>query len=216
MKTIPTYILNLENRTDKKHHILKEFAGRAEFSINIIAAEECETGAIDLWNTIKYILQNLVPSEEEYIIICADDHVFTESYNEESLIKAIIDAQKKEAAVLIGGVSWFDTALQISPGLFVIDKFLGLQFAVIYRKFFNAILEADFGPNDVADYKIFGLTEDKLLIYPFMSAQKEFGHSDITPKNNNGGHVTQIPNDSSAILKVLNDIALFYELDVAK
>jgi len=216
MKTIPTYVINLKKRTDRKSHILKEFAGRTEFYLHIIVVEEGEIAPIELWNTIKYILRNLVSPDEEYIIVCQDDHSFTEDYRKELLFKAIIDAQKREAAILMGGVSWFDTALQISPDLFVVDKFSGSEFTVIFRKFFNTILETEFGPNDVFDYKISALTEDKLVMYPFISTQKEFDCSNVRSKNNNEAYVVQMPSYSSATLKVLNDVALFYELDVVK
>ena len=213
MQNIQTYIINLKKRTDRKDHILKEFLGREEFNLDVVEACEHESGAIGLWNTIRHILQSQV-RDEEYIIICEDDHQFTKHYSKELLSKSIRSASLKGADVLVGGASWFNSALQISSDLFWIEKFSGLQFCILFKKFYKTILNADFKEGDAADYKISALTKDKLLIHPFISTQKEFGYSDITRKNNdNEGYVTQIFSDSSEKLNQLREVALFYNLE---
>lgn len=47
---IPTYIINLKSRIDRKEHKLKEFAVRVEFKIHIVEVIEHEIGAIGLWS----------------------------------------------------------------------------------------------------------------------------------------------------------------------
>ncbi|UKJ07495.1 hypothetical protein [Solitalea lacus] len=195
--------------------MLNEFKKREEFDLNIVEACEHKVGAIGLWNTIKHILQNLLHGDEEYIIICEDDHQFTNHYTKESLFKNIKEAKDKGADILLGGASWFNSALQISHDLFWVEKFSGLQFTVIYKKFFSIILEVEFVHGDAADYKISSLTTNKMLIHPYISIQKEFGYSDVTRKNDeNEGYVTQIFKDSSEKLSQLKEVAFFYDLKI--
>ena len=60
---LSTFIINLKVRTDRKENTLKEFADRDEFKLTIVEACEHENGAIGLWNSITYILRNLVQGE---------------------------------------------------------------------------------------------------------------------------------------------------------
>lgn len=214
MKTenINTYAINLKCRTDRYQHITEEFNGRDEFNLTIVEACEHTVGAIGLWQTLNHIILTLVPSDVEYILICEDDHQFTERYHKELLFNAIREAQLKEADVLIGGLSWYETTLQISRDLFWVETFSGLQFTIIYRKFFQAILNADFTETDAADYKISALSKDKLVLHPFISVQKEFGYSDVTQKNNVDGRVSKMFSDSSEILGQLKRVSEFYNL----
>ena len=74
---IPTFIINLRSRVDRKAHILKEFLGHEEFDVIIAEACEHKIGAIGLWNTIKHIIKDLVRKEDEFVLVCEDDHMFT-------------------------------------------------------------------------------------------------------------------------------------------
>ncbi len=208
---LSTYIMNLRNRGDRKAHILKEFAGRPEFNITIIEACEHHVGAIGLWQTVNHILQNLLNDKDEYIIICEDDHQFTNQYSKEILLNCLEEAQEKEADVLLGGVSSGLSIFPVSKSLCWLEKFSGLQFTVLFRKFFKTILEADFGNNDAADYKISSLTTKKFFIHPFISTQKEFGYSDVTLKNNVKGRVTKLFNGTSSTVHHLQEVVAFYQ-----
>ena len=53
---IPTYVVNLKHRIDRKDHSISEFAGREEFDLQIITAIEHERGAMGLWQTIQGII----------------------------------------------------------------------------------------------------------------------------------------------------------------
>ncbi|MRG46983.1 hypothetical protein GFS24_17810 [Chitinophaga sp. SYP-B3965] len=210
---MPLYIINLKERKDRLEHIKGQMQDRNEFSVFIKEAIKHETGALGLWNTLVTIVKEARSKEEKFIIICEDDHLFTDCYNATLLRKAIVEAGDKEADLLSGGVSWFHTALQISSDLFWVDRFTGLQFTVIYSKFFNAILDATFEPTDAADYKLSELTGNKFLLYPFISIQREFGYSDVTEKNNLPGYVTQVFADSLEKLGQLKDVGVFYGLE---
>jgi len=207
---IPAYIINLKHRMDRKRDIIKEFAQREEFRINIIEAKEHKVGSIGLWNSIIHILQHVMNTDEEMILICEDDHQFSKHYTADILFQSIAEAADKDVDVLLGGVSWFSCGMPVSPGLFWIEKFSGLQFTIIFRKCFDRIMSSDFKENDAADYKISSLTDNKMVIHPFISTQKEFGYSDATTKNNKIGHVSKLFSEAEERLFFLKNVASFY------
>ncbi|WP_207513693.1 hypothetical protein [Longitalea luteola] len=211
MKSIPTFVINLKKRTDRKEYILKEFDQRMEFDVTIVEAQEHKTGAIGLWNTLQIILQKQLTTGHDYIIVCEDDHQFTDAYSKERLFDAIAEVRSKNADLLCGGVSWFTDALPVSAGIFWVDIFSGFQFTVIFRQFFKTILEADFKDDDVTDLKIASLTENKFFTYPFISVQKGFGYSDVTNKNNTAGRVEGLFATSSKKAKTINYICDYYK-----
>lgn len=212
IQSIPTYSINLERRIDRKEHCIHQFQDKPEFNLHIIKAIEDKSGALGLWLTIKHIVKDLAPKDTPYILICEDDHQFTGHYNKERLFDAIQEADKKQADVLMGGVSWFGDALQISKDLFWVDEFTGAQFVVVYRKFFNKILQADLLLGEVADKKMAAMSTSKFCMVPFISIQKEFGYSDVTAKNNTLGYVDQIFSDTSEKLEHLDKVASFYQI----
>jgi len=195
-RTIPTYIINREKRTDRKEHIIKEFQGRDEFNTTIVTAREHEIGAIGLWNSIKHILTDLVSDSDDYILICEDDHQFTMHYSKEKLFSAIDEATNLKADVLVGGISWLDSTLPVSEGIFWVRAFTGTQFLIVFKSFFSKILETTFYPDQsvisnavtsgdleissFVGFKLCALTDRKYFLYPFISIQKDFGYSDVT------------------------------------
>lgn len=86
--------------------------------------------------------------------------------------------------MLLAGVSWYQDAFQISEILFWIEKFTGAQFMIIFRKFFQRIVDTNFSHLDAVDAKIASLSDSIYLTYPFISVQKKFGYSDVTEMNN--------------------------------
>src|SRR6185312_9799529 len=149
--------------------------------------------------------------ESEYIIICEDDHEFTNDYDKKYLLKCINYANENDADVLLGGVSWFTAMIALSENLFWVEKFTGTQFTIIFRKFFKSILAADFRNNDSADFKMCSLTENKFFMYPFISIQKDFGYSDATSKNNVAGRVSELFENSVKAIPILNEVKKYYQ-----
>lgn len=211
MTSIPAYIINLKKRTDRRDNILQEFAGRSEFTLHIVEAIEQERGAMGLWNTIQHILQDLVDDSAAYILICEDDHQFTGNYSKEALFDCIAEAKERKADIVCGGVSWFEDCFPVSEKLFTIQKFSGLQFTIIFKKIFAAILHADFGAKDVADYKISMLAENKFVIHPYISIQKDYGYSDATPINHQEGKVEGFFEKSDEHFRRLREVNSFYK-----
>ena len=211
MNTISTYIINLKARVDRKKTVLKEFEGKSEFNVTVVDAIKHEVGAIGLWHTINHIIRDLANEGEEYILICEDDHQFTDHYSKDILFKCINEAEERKADILSGGVSWFDDSIAISQNLFWVNRSSGTQFIIIFRRFFNAILEADFTNSDDSDHKISALSNAKFLICPFLSVQKDYGYSDVTVRNNVHGRVEQLFIDSSEKIEMLSNVSAFFK-----
>ena len=210
MHPIPTYVVNLKKRTDRKENITKEFAGRDEFDVHIVEAMEHSRGAMGLWLTILHILRDRVDPGSEFILLCEDDHQFTPHYSPALLDACIEEARELDADVLSGGVSWFDDCFKASDRLFWVRKFSGLQFTILFRRCFDTLLNAEFGPKDVADYKIADITANKFVIFPFISMQRDYGYSDATPHNNIDGEVEKYFVTSDEHLQRLRDVGVFY------
>ena len=205
------YVPNLPERKERKAHIQNEFNDRNEFYPHIIPAITHQFGTVGLWKTIQYILRDLVNEDEEFVIICEDDHQFTSVYQSHKLMEKINKAQEIGADILLGGVSWFKDAVQISRDLFWVEKFSGLQFTIIFKKFYEKILNASFLETDAADYKISALSDKKFIIYPFISIQKEFGYSDVTSKNAEPGFVESCFKETSERLQLLKNVKTYYK-----
>lgn len=208
---IPTYIINLKSRTERKIHSEKEFAGRNEFNISIVKACEHTIGAIGLWESVKKIAGEAAHNNFEYFLLCEDDHQFTKTYNFEVLQRSIEEATNKDADILCGGVSWFEDAFPVSEKLFWVRKFSGLQFTVIFKTLYMKILNADFNLHDAADYKISALSSNKYFIHPFISTQKEFGYSDVTTKNNGTHRIKELFTTIEKNANVIRRITSFYK-----
>lgn len=187
-----TFAINLKKRTDRHDHVVKQFSKKTEFQLHMVEALPGRTGSEGLWKTIKQIITKSLSLKLKFLIICEDDHYFTEKYSKNLLIQCIKDSEVRNADMLLGGVSWFNNAVQVNENLFMVQKFSGLQFTVIFNRFFDKILNSDFTEYDTTDYKLASLTENKYFIYPFISQQAEFGYSDVSGKNNIKGWVTEL------------------------
>lgn len=210
-QAIPTYVINLEHRTDRKTSIINEFANREEFNITIVSAISHPIGAIGLWQTMCHIITKAKEGKVPFVLICEDDHHFTDNYSPENLNVAIQYAQKHLTDVLLGGISWFDIVLQVSPNLFWVNTFNATQFMIVFDSCYDQILYTRFDDGENADFKISSLTDNILVMYPFISIQKEFGYSDVTLKNEERGWITNLFETKNGQLTQLVDVRKFYE-----
>lgn len=74
---IPTYIINLETRKERRKHIYEEFRNKNEFKIEIVNAVKDEIGAVGLWKSIIKIIKIAQLAKDEIILICEDDHMWS-------------------------------------------------------------------------------------------------------------------------------------------
>jgi|AGTN01.3.fsa_nt_gi hypothetical protein len=203
-------IINLAHRTDRREHILKQFSDKPEFTFTIVPAIEHTKGAYGLWKTIQLIVSTASLEERDFVILCEDDHTFTEHYSFKFLKNCVEQAIELDADLLSGGYSWFANAVQVTENLFWVDKFNGMQFTVIFQKFYETILNANFGEDVVTDIYLSNLTDNKFVTYPNISTQKEFGYSDVTPYNGQEGYINVIFRKSINRFNILNKVRNYY------
>ena len=184
--------INLESRTERKNHIEIEFSDRHEFNLRIVQAIKHEVGAIGLWQSLIGVVKEM------------------SLYDDGVLQEGIETAKSHNADILLGGVSWLETAVQVSDRMFWVDKYTGNQFVVIFKKFYPVILGITDFENMTADKKISELSENKFVIFPFISLQKEFGYSDATNNNNNTGRVDYLFDTTIKKLSKIDKVRRYY------
>ena len=208
----PVYIVNLPQRTDRREHILAQFLDRPEFIVHIKEPVVHTIGAVSLWLTLRNIVKEEKEKGSPYFILCEDDHTFTNAYSTELLEKCILRANSLQADVLSGGVSWFSSAMRTDDTLFWIEQFTGMQFTVIYNRFYERLLESPYDDFVVTDFQISKMTLKKWMIYPYISVQTEFGYSDVTKQNNDAGFVGKIFHTAMNRFDVLDRVVAHYQL----
>lgn len=208
--SINVFTANLPYRVERRKHIAIQFENKKFFFLEVTPTVSCSIAAKSLWLTIQQIIKVKVDWQDDFFVFCEDDHQFTEHYNFSLLKQTIKESQALDADILCGGVSWFKTGVQVSNNLFWVERFSGLQFTVIFKKFYSKIVKADFTEQDAADYKISELTDKKFVIYPFISIQKDFGYSDVTAKNNETGRVERLFEETSERFELLKKVRSYY------
>lgn len=182
--SIPTYVINLPERDDRRSHIIKQFQGRSEFDFKIIEAHRHSIGAIGLWITMRKIIKLALENDDDVIIICEDDHEFTEDYAKHELFRNIFEGFQQKIDYINGGTSSINVVVPVSRTRFWVDSTRATQFMIIYKRFFEKILNYEFSKGVIADIVLSNLAENKMILFPFISKQHNFGYSDVTPKHN--------------------------------
>ena len=180
---IPVYAINMKEREERRKHIVREFEGKPEFEFHLVEACTHSKGTIGLWNSIVKVIKMAKEQEEDVIVICEDDHFFTENYSPGLLFKEIREAYMQGAELLSGGIGGFGQAIPVGYHRYWVDWFWSTQFIVIYSSAFDTILSYEFQEDDTADGVLSEIIYNKMVIYPFISEQKDFGYSDVTLGN---------------------------------
>jgi hypothetical protein len=209
-KRIPTYVINLSSRKDRLIHIKSQFLNKEEFRVNIVEGIKNDVGALGLWKTMLKVLKLAQESDHDYILICEDDHQFTEHYSKEVLFDRVSEAKAINADVLLGGVSTFSSVFHMNSNLLWIERFSGNQFLIIFKQFYKVLLKTSFSILDHSDFKISDLSNRKFVIHPFISTQKEVGRSDISDENSIKGEVESLFERSQKSLYDIDTIRDFY------
>lgn len=211
ISTIPTFIINLSRRIDRKESILAEFSARPEFEIHLVEPIPDKLKTTSLWLTVKQIIRHSMSAGYDFVLLIEDDHVFTDQYNAYDLGQHIRLAAGIHADILCGGLNSVKSTFCLSPNLYWIEQFTGLQFTIIFRKCYSSILESPFNDDDCADIVISNLAKRKVVVHPFISVQKDFGYSDVTVSNNKTGLIDKLFIETSERIQNLKNVADFYK-----
>lgn len=182
---LPTYVINLKERTDRYRHIQQQFERRTEFDLHIIEASKGDCGAVALWDSMCRVINLAIQHDEDVILLCEDDHTFTPSYNKHFLFRNILEAGLQGVELLSGGIGGFNHAVPVSENRYWVDSLWCTQFIVLYRPIFSKMLNLPFLDTDTADGVLSLITSNKMVVYPFVSVQLDFGYSDVSPRNHN-------------------------------
>lgn len=101
----------MRERVERKQHITKEFDNKEEFELNWVEASAHPIGAVGLWNSMIKIIKMAKEKGDDIIVICEDDHYFTENYSPKLLFKEVTEAYIQGAEVLSGGIGGFGQAI---------------------------------------------------------------------------------------------------------
>lgn len=190
---IPVYAINLPHRKDRRKHLEKQFEGRPEFHVTYVEAETNMPGNIGLWHSINKAVKKAIQNDDDLIIICEDDHVFTENYRRDLFFKNIIEALTQGAELISAGIGGFGDAVFVSNNRLWVNWFYSTQFIVLTSNVYQRIIDYNFDKCDTADGVLSKIISNKQVLFPFMSIQKDFGYSDVTESNNkNNGLVEHL------------------------
>ncbi|RBQ07845.1 glycosyltransferase [Pedobacter miscanthi] len=182
---ITANIINLKKRTERLNNVLKQFEGKEEFDVKIYNAIEHSVGAYGLWQSIRDIIIKASDANKEFVLICEDDLEFTAHYNKHLLYDCIKVASINGADILCGGVSGgFKLPKILTKHLIKLDGYWCNHFIIVFRPFFQKIIKHDFDLRSKVDLTMSTLTNNILVINPFIAVQKSFGYSDVTLYNN--------------------------------
>ena len=182
--SIPVFIISLKECADRLAYILDQFVEKKEFDTHLVEVCTHENYRIGLWQSIVKAINDINNGDDDVVVICTDNHTFTENYNRDILIRNIIEASEQSVELLLGGIGGFGNAVPITSERYWIDWFWCTQFMVLYRPIFLKILNYRFKDEDTVDGVLSELTTHKMVLYPFISVQHDFGYSDVTLLDN--------------------------------
>lgn len=205
------YAVNLRSRLDRRRHIISQYKGRDEFNFTLLDAIENKSARLGLWKSLCMTVKQAKAKGLDYFIFCEDDHIFTKHYNPAYLRNNIEGALKQKADILCGGIGGTDIAIPVSKNRFCIGEFYCTQFVVVFSKIYDTIINYSFQEGDTADGVLSVIAKSKMTIYPFVSTQRSFGYSDVTPQNNHYD-IENYFRSANEYLSKLHKISLHYPL----
>ena len=203
---LPTYIVNLKSRPDRRRSMEEQFDGKPEFEVRFVDAVKDADGAAGIWKSLVKVITAAQKAGHDKILFCEDDHIFTEHYTSDYLFRNIAEAETKGVDLLVGGACGYGTGVPIGDDLFWTDWYWGNQFLIIRKNIYSRILDFNFRDGNTADGVLSGLIRRKAILYPFVSVQREFGYSDITPTNGRKGFINDLFDDTARRLQSVRDI----------
>src|SRR5690606_37178012 len=101
---LTVHVINYNNRSHKSNPIVGQFIEKSEFDVvyyNLLDEKRYENS---IWLNIKEAIQSAIDQDEDIVIICDVDHIFTCFYRKEVLIQNILEAHLQGCDILCGGI----------------------------------------------------------------------------------------------------------------
>src|SRR5690606_33436690 len=167
---LTVHVINYNNRSHKSNPIVGQFIEKSEFDVvyyNLLDEKRYENS---IWLNIKEAIQSAIDQDEDIVIICDVDHIFTCFYRKEVLIQNILEAHLQGCDILCGGIgNEFSHALPVTKNRYWINQFITTNFFVVYKKIFQRIIETPFDNMKTYRESISHITDNKMVIFPFIS-----------------------------------------------
>lgn len=211
---IPVYAIHLNSRPERLKNLKKQFASKPEFDVIYIEATKHKNGAIGLWTNICTAIKIAQQRKDDLIILCEDDHEFTDVYTKKYLIANIVGAYRQNADILNCGIGGFGTAVPISPNRCWVDWFWCTQFVVLFSTIFPKILAYEFRSTDTADGVLSKISNNTQILYPPISKQKNYDYSDIMPHPSQSNFQNNLFSVTNQRLKIITDVYHRYQTPI--
>ena len=208
---IPVYAIHLNSRPERLKNLKKQFASKSEFNVTYIEATKHKNGAIGLWTNICTAIKFAQQRHEDIIILCEDDHEFTDVYTKKYLISNIVGAYRQNADMLNCGIGGFGTAVPISPNRCWVDWFWCTQFVVLFSTIYPKILAYEFRSTDTADGVLSKISNNSQILYPLISKQKNYDYSDIMPHPSQSNFQNNLFSVTNQRLKIITGVYNQYQ-----
>lgn len=168
---MPVFAINLPHNSKRKDYVREQFKNRCEFKLNIFRGVKSKIGYIGFLKSMKKVIKLAIQSDYDFIVICSDDHEFTENYTKERFINCVIDAGNAGAKILLGGVERYGEVVPLTDDLFWVDHFSYSTFYVIYKPYYQEFLQLRLNNRISHSGMISSSTSNKFLIYPFITME---------------------------------------------
>lgn len=172
--TIPVYVIDKSQLQENLTQLSSQFEGKTEFAITLIPASTGDDPAFAWFTDLQRIATMAMNNDEDIIILCEDDHLFTKNYSKSFFFRNIIEAWEQGADCLSGGCTAFNYAVPVAASRFWVNAFAG-SFVVMYRTLFPKIREASFETGWKPGLLPSAISSSKLLLYPFVAGKKSNG-----------------------------------------
>ncbi|APU97111.1 hypothetical protein BV902_12750 [Sphingobacterium sp. B29] len=167
---IPTYIINGSQNANCFETILSQFEGKDEFDVKIFSVAKEQTEDLMYWKAVRKVIEIAINNDEDVILICDENHVFTSFYAKEQLISSIYEAHHLQASILLGGVNGdFRNLLPLKSRISWLEAFSQSNFIMIFRSLYGKFLNESFCSTDNFFQKLSSLTSNKFVMFPPIS-----------------------------------------------
>jgi hypothetical protein len=166
---LPVFAINCTDRESMNQRIKLNFENRDGFLLDRLYSTEHPSSAW-VWETLTDIFKRSLGASNDFVIICNEQHVFSNQFEYKYLIKNIIEGYCQNADVLCGGIDGGASyAMKISENRFWLNSFFPLRFVVFYRKFYKKFIDNPFSESSSIFSQIANLSKGVMVIHPPVS-----------------------------------------------
>lgn len=135
---IDLYVINLEERTDRKEQIRKNFEGKTNIHLEFVKAIKHDNGAQGCFLSHKKCIQLAKEKNMEYIIVLEDDCLPMDKF--ENRLNTVLEYLKTRTwGIFLGGVNQTRKKNLLKKDIYKEEKFADIDFGttthfIIYHK----------------------------------------------------------------------------------